>query len=148
MSIIQHPSAVTQDSLPASAPPRSGRPWYLRKIDAVCHARAIEATLQAAETALAIDDPQRKPADYRELAEEILGRLDPHVRAVAEYRAWQTVYAQLIQTTGGPRQTDAQRAEAVRIAVVKGLIHYQMTCSGHLPVSFTDAERVRDGRVI
>lgn len=148
--LLHHPSAVMpDDSQPASAPPSAGRPSHLRRLDANCHVRAIIAVLEAADTALGIDDPARKPSTYRELAEEVVGRLDPHIRRVAEYRACEVMLAAIEETASGPRLSREQRTEALRQACLKALTHFSMTCEGRLPASFIDARRVdAEGRVI
>jgi hypothetical protein len=142
-TILTHPSAVMEpEPLPASVPPKAGRPWYVRKLDADCHVRAIIAVLEAADTVLGIVDPSRKPSTYRELAEESLGRLDPHVRAVAEFRAAETMLAEIELHASGPAMSRMQRVLVIRQATAKALLHYQMTCEGRLPASIENARRV------
>jgi hypothetical protein len=111
-------------------------------------AHQVAQILREADAALGSPAPERKPTHYMELAEAVLGQLDPLLLRVAEHHGAERVYEAFAETAIGPSLTFAQKSHAMFLAFEHGIRVYHMVLEGRLANDeIANAQRaVREGR--
>lgn len=146
MSIVDFPAVdkpAVIEPLPMPTMPRPPRVIRRQLVQSQL-AGELAAVIQRADEALGLPKGAR-PNDYQQMAEVVIGRLDPLLFAVAMHTAAGRLLDFWAELGTGPNMTYKQRKDAMRRSLAFALPVFEMVLDGRLPASPEAQAAMRGG---